>query len=525
MLSCISNFLCQNCASSLAHLNTTRSSPTPHLLGTNRPLSELEACSIRRAVTEAKSDRARLTREIAQLQATMDELCHEKETIDEYIREHEVLLTPARKILPELLSEIFLWCFVDGMLASVADAPIVLGQVCSYWRSVVISTPHLWSSLNVRLRGNNATFMSSLVSTVLSRSGACPLSIDFVFIGGGYGWDERWGNHANSCFDAILNHSCRWKSIYFELPSCALQKLSVVRHALPLLEKLGIRATFPPFDTTLDAFEVAPRLNSLRTDMLPNSLQVSWENLEYFDGTGHNQRDSLDWLHRCPNLVECVVNFDYEDEITGLPPSSFMAHFPRLIKLEVSTENDDGLDDLFNCLVTPLLTHLRIEYTELAPWAQSPFVSFLHRSACALRELHLFNIPLTDVQLVECLRMVPSLVELIVHNHNFDSTATTITITLLQQLIYEPSKAKSLLVAPRLQVITFEGAFTVDSQIFRRMVASRWRIHADSTFEVARLRTVKLKMLGSLGPVTRARLEIYKNEGLELDVDAKWRRW
>jgi hypothetical protein len=110
--------------------------------------SELEASSIRQAITQAKKDQERLTREIAQLQATMDALCDQSNTVDTFISEHEAVLAPARRILPEILSEIFLWCFADGSkLRSAKDAPIVLGQVCSYWRSVAISTPNLWSSL------------------------------------------------------------------------------------------------------------------------------------------------------------------------------------------------------------------------------------------------------------------------------------------------------------------------------------------------------------------------------------------
>lgn len=514
------SLLCQNCASPLAHLNTTRLSPNSYLLGTNHPPSELEIYSIRRAVADAKSDQLRLERDIAQLEATLDALYNEKGVINDYIREHEVLLAPARRILPEILSEIFQWCFADGMLASAADAPVVLGQVCNYWRSIAISTPNLWSSLNLHLRPNNAKFKPDLANTALSRSGACPLTIDLIFTGDDYDWDGDWDEHAESCLDSVLNHSRRWKSMYFQLPQCALQKLSVVKYALPLLERLCIRPTSPPFDMILDAFEVAPRLSNLCTDMLPNVLQVPWENLKNFEGSGHNQRESLDWLHRSPNLVECVINFDYEDEWHIGQPSTSMAHFPRLHKLEVTTDGDDGLEDLFNCLVTPLLSDLRIEYSDLGPWAQAPFISFLHRSTCALRQLHLIDIPLTDVQLIECLRMVPSLTELVIRGHDLEPTVPgTITNSLVQQLIYEPSKVKSLPMVPQLHAITFEGPFTVDGQILRRMIASRWKIDVAQMPKIARLKTVKLKMDGDLGPVTRARLEIYKNEGLGLEVE------
>jgi hypothetical protein len=122
--------------------------------------------------------------------------------------------------------------------------------------------------------------------------------------------------------------------------------------------------------------------------------------------------------------------------------------------------------------VTPVLSDLRIEYeyVDSTQWAQSPFVSFLCRSACALRKLDLTDIPITDVQLIECLRMLPSLVELIIDYEGPRFNAPfPVTDMLLQQLIYQPPELRSLpLLSPRLQAITFEGHFMVDGRIFVR---------------------------------------------------------
>jgi hypothetical protein len=64
-----------------------------------------------------------------------------------------------------------------------------------------------------------------------------------------------------------------------------LQKLSAVKHALPILEALDIWEDGSS-DVVLDAFEVAPRLRSLCTDMSPSFLKVPGEQLEYFDCSG-----------------------------------------------------------------------------------------------------------------------------------------------------------------------------------------------------------------------------------------------
>jgi hypothetical protein len=290
-----------------------------------------------------------------------------------------------------------------------------------------------------------------------------------------------------------------------------------------MIEALGIWGV--P-DVVLDAFEVAPRLRSLRTDMSPRCLKVPGEQLEYFEWSGLGQKDCLEWLHRCSNLVECSVTI-FGD--VGLPSSVVMARLPRLVKLEIVWVSEADLlvlEDLFNGLVTPALSDLCIQYKYAGStqWSQSPFVSFISRSACALRKLHLADIPITDVQLIECLCMLPSLVELIIDYDGIDSMLHPVTDMLFQRLIYRPPNLRSLpLLSPQLQAITFEGHFMVDGQTFGDMVASRWRIHGDmgvddSIFEIARLKSVTWRYYRNLDGEMRARLEQYKGEGLGLYI-------
>ena len=223
----------------------------------------------------------------------MDVLRSQKDTVDAFIRDHEAVLAPARKILPEILSDIFLWCFCDHMLMSVRDVPIILNKFKSYWRSCAISTPKLWASLRLCTYRNNAQSRAWLVNTALSRSGACPClreprltTIDD---------DASW--------DAIVNHSRRWKSLCFQLTSGGLPKLSAIKNALPLLETLDIWDKSGSH-TVLDAFEAAPRLRTLFTELSPNVLKVPVEQLK-----------NLVWLwamcgNMCLGLASSMFQFD-----------------------------------------------------------------------------------------------------------------------------------------------------------------------------------------------------------------------
>jgi hypothetical protein len=157
--------------------------------------------------------------------------------------------------------------------------------------------------------------------------------------------------------------------MFFHLSPPTLRKLSAVKHALPV-EALDITEDFADHDSdsdsdskaVLDAFEVAPRLRSLRTGMSSHSIKIPLDQLEYLESFWSSRKGCVEWLHRCPDLIECELGV-YETLDTELSPP-LMACLPRLTKLEIVWK-DTGIFilGLFNNLITPVLSDLRIEYT------------------------------------------------------------------------------------------------------------------------------------------------------------------
>ncbi|KAJ6595071.1 hypothetical protein DFH09DRAFT_887300, partial [Mycena vulgaris] len=63
------------------------------------------------------------------------------------------VLSPIRRIPPEILAEIFLNCRQNSRasefysITDPSEAPLLLGRVCSSWRVIAHGTPRLWDAL------------------------------------------------------------------------------------------------------------------------------------------------------------------------------------------------------------------------------------------------------------------------------------------------------------------------------------------------------------------------------------------
>ena len=115
-----------------------------------------------------------------------------------------------------------------------------------------------------------------------------------------------------------------------------------------------------------------------------------------------------------------------------------------------------------------MLNDLQIYHLDSVQWVQTSFTLLTSVGSAPIPKLHLDHIPLTDVQFIECLRLLVSLVELII---DFQNGATP-TDTILQQLIYQPSKQGACpSLCPRLQTITLR--LNINGQVLGDMIASR----------------------------------------------------
>ncbi|KAE9391716.1 hypothetical protein BT96DRAFT_756481, partial [Gymnopus androsaceus JB14] len=112
--------------------------------------SDDESAFISRLIEEAQEDMVRYNKELDHLRATATIIMNKQKTLATYIGDLTYVVSPIRKIPPEILGEIFTYlCCSDvgtnDLSAKVPFIPTVtLTQVCFRWKTLVKSMPSLW---------------------------------------------------------------------------------------------------------------------------------------------------------------------------------------------------------------------------------------------------------------------------------------------------------------------------------------------------------------------------------------------
>ncbi|KAK0220430.1 hypothetical protein IW262DRAFT_1461693 [Armillaria fumosa] len=192
---------------------------------------------------------------IDRLCTVVEELMDYHHAIQMVSKRFSSVLAPTRRLPSDVLRSVFQETqprqsrqrSMDGWpIIKFKQDPLTLGQVCGSRRDIVVSSPELWSHINIIfpiLRGNNpspCTFRPVL-KTILSLSSQLALDIQFRSNG------DTSSCEAIEAFSLLLAECHRWKSVSLKVP-------------LDLLEQL--RASIPPADVS-DVFIDAPSLRKI----------------------------------------------------------------------------------------------------------------------------------------------------------------------------------------------------------------------------------------------------------------------
>ena len=157
---------------------------------------------------EAAELRSQANEELLYINTEIQRLKAKREQVQRSIDIYNTILSPARRLLPDILREIFYHCLTIGgpyPILSATEAPMLVTRVCSLWRSVALSSPRIWTRLHIPLPGDprlsskygkledqaldvrRRAFFKMMqlryqaVKEWLGRSGSCPLSLSISY--------------------------------------------------------------------------------------------------------------------------------------------------------------------------------------------------------------------------------------------------------------------------------------------------------------------------------------------------------
>ncbi|KAJ7061610.1 hypothetical protein C8F01DRAFT_1369116 [Mycena amicta] len=199
--------------------------------GTNYAAEDAEVRDIQNILVEPTTRLASLDDEIAALQKTMDGLVNERSQLVSFIDNHKALLSPIRRMPRDVFEEIFVACMpvTRNCVMSSREAPLLLGRVCSAWRSICFSTPRLWARLHIsqpavifanlpetneyRIQCERGlATLRDVTETWLARSGQCNLSISVSCSSYGLS-NDVFGPDKQSILNILTPFASRWEHI------------------------------------------------------------------------------------------------------------------------------------------------------------------------------------------------------------------------------------------------------------------------------------------------------------------------
>ncbi|TDL22643.1 hypothetical protein BD410DRAFT_898214 [Rickenella mellea] len=431
--------------------------------------------------TSLKARTSSLRQQLSVVRTTVKEIQDEQERLQKIILGHKPLLDPARRVPPEVLSEIFLNCLPNDRFprVSLAEVPLLIGQVCRLWREVSLKTAWLWVEFDLVI--TSRVVNTELMKLWLARSASHPLSFKIhpgalkdAKISMTSEMANSWGQSLDNMVRTLCEHTYRWKSIDVELPPrwTAMLFFPLSKgNGAPILETIRIEAPTDiedcrdiPVDLSL-----APRLTTLGVHGHFFTLGVSFtfgdfmsQNLRDFSITGipatFDQFMSV--LHHCRFITRCNVNLcggrmlKSGHEIILMP-------YMETMQLFMHTDDDPGM--LLDKLQLPEVKELEISLVKTVNQGWPHATQLLQRSGSQLESFYMSGGAILETDVIALLHTSPTLRSLTALN-------LTISDAIMTELTNEYGTQP---LCPCLQIITLSRCWALSAPSIVRMIRSR----------------------------------------------------
>ncbi|KAJ7764258.1 hypothetical protein B0H16DRAFT_1799654 [Mycena metata] len=388
---------------------------------------------------------SRLEDTISKVSLVLSELRAQQQHRTESLAPLKCALAPIRRIPPEILGEIFRLCdrmevedrFSETDIADPAAAPLILGHVCSFWRTVSQNTPQLWD--RVCLRSNVITpHTLQFIRTLFGRSRSLPLNVQIYTSSGDNG----------RCLGLLWEFRERLQHLRLFLDSDDhLPTITPDHNPLPALKSLLIFI----FQTLPSSEILLCRINRCHWD-LPNCA-FPWSQLTFLQITMPIDAAAVRHiLFQCVRLEQCSLNdIDCEDYVPPTLPRTLNS----LLSFQLTPNLQGHSKEFVRSFTFPTLRALHLRTDTDNPFAGSEFLDgpvvleLQARSHFGLKSLSFWGLAITLDNLLTFLRLIPSLQDL-------DMTyCDCVTNTLFSAFTYVPGSSASLAL-PKLEMLKIQ---------------------------------------------------------------------
>ncbi|KAJ7670708.1 hypothetical protein DFH06DRAFT_1293703 [Mycena polygramma] len=297
----------------------------------------------------------------------------------------------------ELIAKIFWHCLPYKVEALPNKAPLLLGQISSWWRDIALSTPTLWKE--ICLLEHCSQGVALLLPVWLLRAGECALTIDI-----------RWWEHSNwdedtiAVCNAIQPFAYRVECLRLSLTTEHILHLPILRGRLPSLKEIclsRIPTALDPLPQDITVFTEAPALAIVDMDATC-VIPVPWTQLKEIRLSNFTAEACLLHMRQAVNLTHCTLSFTKPSgqNILALPPLHSLVSF----SMDGSPRKDPGsfadTGIMFAALTVPALKELSVT---IHANDIGDFIRFLDRNAPRLRTMRIHT-DLAEESVFQCLR-------------------------------------------------------------------------------------------------------------------------
>lgn len=363
------------------------------------------------APPESEDPLAELTQveaEVAKVSATLNALILKSHALK--ARANEIYSPFIRLLPPEIISVIF-QSLIPPFADSESDtaAPLRLGSVCSFWRTIAWANPSLWSSLSIRFNDPTINTQIILLRQWLRRSGDLPLSIRLVSEE-----EIQWGTQLTpaTAIKIINEYSARWRDLDLRLPTSCYKHLPPSDASLPLLTSLTLNPMGGQGERRhkLD-MSTSARIHHLTLSCVYLvSVKFQWDQVTHLCLQAFYVDECLEVLRQTSQLVSCaLVNIIGGDDGHALPNSPVL--LSSLKTLNIENRKDTHISLLLDTISIPNATHLSYSGRNLI---HHPLICDLISRSTSLQTFSLIETVVSNedvfVQLLQALKSVTKFV-------------------------------------------------------------------------------------------------------------------